>query len=175
MFETEPGRTDGGSGPLQPPAETPPPEPAEPSARELEQRRLDEALDRVAELEARIAQLEEELGGAQRELADAERRRLIEAALHEAGVIDAETALLLIDPDAGSTAESAEEAVGALREAKPFLFRRRPIAARVSTPAALGATVDVRDTDELDGLRDQARRSGDRRTLLAYLRQRRAV
>lgn len=152
----------GGGGEQTEPADTRPPAPAE---TQRLQALLDDAESEIADLEARVAELESELEAARQEA----RLEALERTLADAGVIDRETASMLLsaalaeNPDA-----NPNDAVRDLRARKPFLFAdasKRPNAAM-----APGLP-----PDELGDLAGKARTSGDRAALLRYLRRRRAT
>lgn len=117
----------------------------------------------------RIAELEQELAQATADLRSERRRAEVDRALADAGALDLETARLLCErqPDA-----DVADVVRDLRRRKPFLFGtphdRGPRQSAMSphAPAPRGETPE--------DLAEQARRSGDRGTLLRYLRTRRA-
>jgi hypothetical protein len=167
MKDTEGGATPiGGSGGSQP--ATPERRPA-PSEEQRWQALLEEAESEIADLEARVAELESAL---ERTRLDAERQhqtRALEQALARAGVIDAETAGLLLAPQlAADTTADIDTLVRDLRGRKPFLFAPP---ARPAPNAAMGPGTPV---DDLSDLATTARHSGDRAALLRYLRRRRS-
>lgn len=148
---------------------------------ELWQERAQAAEARAMEFEERASMLEAELAAAVEEasaaleLAGVEHRRgEIERRLRDAGVVDAPTAMLLIDiENAGEDSPDADAAVRALHESKPYLFRRS--GGERARPSAMSASAGGRAGVDLGSLAEEARESGDRTALLRYLRGRRAV
>jgi len=116
--------------------------------------------DRVAELEASAAEANERA-------ACAEQKREMEVALAEAGAIDVESAALVLAAQLRTTGVDAREGVKRLKREKAWLFRS-------SSPAPASATgaPAVEGAGLMDAA-DRAARSGDRRSVLEYLRLRR--
>ena len=118
----------------------------------------------------RTAQLERELADVRAALAESERMRLMHAALLEARAVDVDAAAALVREALG---EAGNAGIGAavrdLKRRKPHLFRAVP--ATGSMAAAIGAPGSGATT--ADDLAAAARATGDRRTLLDYLRARR--
>ncbi len=131
--------------------------------------------ERIEALEARVEELEGALAAARDALGASERRHEIERAAMEADALDAETVALLTEVAVSAMSEpDVRAAVEELRREKPFLFRggarrRGPGASAMSAAVERGAGLGA----ELGELADEARASGDRGALLAYLRQRR--
>lgn len=116
----------------------------------------------------RLSALESELSEAQAALERSERERALDRALGEAGAIDMETARLLAERVMGDGEESdAASAVEEVKRRKPFLFR----SARAGAYGAMGAAPEERGA--IDSAAHEAARSGDRGSLLKYLRLRR--
>ncbi|MCC6429151.1 MAG: hypothetical protein IT435_20310 [Phycisphaerales bacterium] len=127
------------------------------------------AEEKVRQLEAQLADIKTTLADARQRLDDSERRAGIDRELTAAGVVDTEAATLLIErlldemdkPD-------VQAAVADLRQRKPFLFR--PAAAGVRVSAMSGV---AESGSTLDLLAAEARMSGDRKSLMKYLKARR--
>ncbi len=133
-------------------------------------RRAEQAEERVLQLENELAELEQTLSETRAALDDAERRHEIDRQLVEADAVDLETARLLTEASVGQMGEGdVSEAVSELKRTKPFLFKR---AARAQASAMSGA-LECGRCDELQDAAENARATGDRRTLLRYLRLRR--
>jgi len=136
--------------------------------------RADEAEERCEAHESRIAELESELRAAREAIDASERRREIDRTLGDADTVDLETARLLTEAAVAQMDEpDVAMAVEELRRRKGFLFH-------VEEPAPTSRGVAMRpapeaptEREELDGLAERARQTGDRRLLLRYLRQRR--
>lgn len=117
---------------------------------------------------ARVAELEAALGKAREALDHAERRHAIDLELLRAGVVDMDVARLMTElAVAGMDKADVAHAVADLRRRKPFLFRRVP------QPGLMGPLMDA-GGGERESLAREAAETGDRRTLLKYLRARRA-
>ncbi len=112
-----------------------------------------------------LAAAHQELATLKTSLATSERRRTLDRALLEAGAIDLDAAALIAaaHPDAATT--DPAKLVATLKRTKPFLFHpmRTTATAAPITP----------DPAPLDSAAAQARTTGDRRSLLHYLRLRR--
>ncbi|MEQ8770233.1 MAG: hypothetical protein RIB60_06960 [Phycisphaerales bacterium] len=139
-----------------------------------EEREEEDFEARIAELEARIVELEGELAAALEALGSSERRHEIERAAHEANALDAATVALLTEIAVSAMEEpDVRAAIEELRRDKPFLFRggsrQRAAAGAMSVAVERGRGARA----ELGELADEARSSGDRGALLAYLRERR--
>lgn len=133
-------------------------------------RRAEQAEERVLQLENELAELEQTLSETRAALDDAERRSEIERQLVEADAVDLETARLLTEASVGQMGEAdVSEAVAELKRTKPFLFKK---AAR-SQASAMSGALECGRCDELQNAAESARATGDRRTLLRYLRLRR--
>lgn len=137
--------------------------------------RAQDAEERVTALEARVRELEDELGAAREAIDAGERRREIDRCAGSCGAIDPETVALLTELAVERMDEpDVRAAIEELRRTKPFLFARR--GGRREVPGSMSAAVERAPAQEgLGELADEARSSGDRRVLLQYLRQRRAV
>lgn len=131
--------------------------------------RASRAEKRSAALEAQIKEFEESLASVRAQLQDEQRARAIDAELHKADPIDADTVRMLIEvsmPDKQNA--DVAKVVGDLKKRKPFLFRESP------RRSPYGAFPE-RDADESRALAEEARLTGDRNALLRYLRARRGV
>jgi len=163
---TRPPGEDGGTPPLEP---TRPPVSDETDWRS----RALEAESKLAQLEADTQSLRAQLANAESALAQEKQSREIDRALANAGAIDPEVAsLMLASMRAGqATGDPPDIAalIQSLRTQKPFLFESalpsRPI------PSAMSPAITTSTTDSLHDLATQAR-TGDRRSLLNYLRAR---
>lgn len=125
-------------------------------------------------LQVELDGLRETLARAREALDQAERRHQIDLELLKADAVDLETARLMTDAAvAGMKDADVARAVADLRKRKPFLFRR------VSTPPATGAMAPNPNgrggAFDAESLAHEARSTGDRRSLLRYLRARRAA
>lgn len=168
MKDTEGGATPiGGSGGSQPATPDRPPAPSE---EQRWQALLEEAESEIADLEARVAELESALEQARLDAERQQQTQAVQQALARAGVIDAETAALLLGPElAAEHAPDIDTLVRDLRARKPFLF------APPSRPAPNAAMGPGAGVDDLGDLATSARHSGDRAALLRYLRRRRST
>lgn len=118
--------------------------------------------------DSRVAELEAALGRAREALDHAERRHAIDLELIRAGVVDMDVARLMTElAVAGMDKADVGHAVSDLRRRKPFLFRR------VVSPGVMAPLTDA-EGGERESLAREAEETGDRRTLLRYLRARRA-
>lgn len=141
--------------------------PAEPKVNEVTAWRK-----RALEAEAKARALEEEkererVRAEEASRSEAEAQETIKTirALHQAGVRDMDEGLSRVQAArAASPGRGVREIVSDLRRAEPGLFHVRQ---GVNNAGAEGAR------DPLADLADEARESGDRRTLLRYLRARR--
>ena len=140
----------------------------------LERARADDAEARCLEHETRIAELEQELSATREALDASERRRQIERVLGESHTVDLETARLMTEATVAQMDEpDVVIAIEELRRRKPFLFQGDAASGAGRGIAMRPAPEQAGSDAALDGLADEARRSGDRRALLQYLRQRR--
>lgn len=131
--------------------------------------RAAKAEKRSAALESQIKEFEESLASVRSQLQTEQRARAIDAELHKAEPIDADTVRMLVEvsmPDKQNA--DVAKVVGDLKKRKPFLFREAP------RRSAYGAFAE-RDFDESRSLAEEARLTGDRNALLRYLRARRGV
>ena len=129
-----------------------------------------------AELVERVGQLETELRSARDALRTAERRGLIVRALAGTGAVDIDAVAVVVEAsmEAGARLDAAgvRAAVEGVRRSRPALFsgsgvpRGGAMGARIERPAA---------RTPLEDAAHQAARSGDRTSLLHYLRLRRAA
>lgn len=128
---------------------------------------------------ARLSELERDLAEARRIATEVRQEQAAQQALHEAGVIDLEAGLLLVKQRmADADSPDVPATVAAIRKAKPALFRPPSSASgvtprRAPSPAALPALADE-PGDALRQVASHAQQTGDRRSLLEYLRLRRA-
>ncbi len=96
--------------------------------------------------------------------ARADRRRRIERELAQADAIDIETAAIMVEAELGAGTDP-KAAVVAVKKRKPFLFRSVP------RPTTMSARVSA--ASPVDAAAAQARASGDRGSLMQYLRAKR--
>lgn len=148
------------------------------SAELLWKARAEEAEAKAESLERRVRELEGELASAREAASTAERRAEIDREAGACGAIDAETVAVLAELALGQMDEpDVRGAIEGLKKAKPFLFSRRTGgtgAAAVRT--AMSAAIEPEGAGAVLGdLAEEARASGDRRALLAYLRGKRGV
>jgi len=123
-------------------------------------------------LHQRIEALEDSLGRAREALDASERRREIDLALVESDALDLETARLLTEMAVTQMDEpDVKSAVAELRRDKPFLFRA---ARSVAVPTMGAGEHGAAGRDALGDAAEAAMTSGDRASLLAYLRLRRS-
>lgn len=122
---------------------------------------------RLEDVEAALREARREVEEATSRAAAAERQSEVDRALAAAGAIDLETASLLVDA-AIKTGEAtdAPAAVALVRRRKPFLF------ASSATGGIMAPQVEA--GSPLTDAAEEARRAGDRRSVLRYLRLRRA-
>ncbi len=121
----------------------------------------------VEEVQAELDRARAELAAAKEQLAAAERRHEIDREITAAGAIDAETASMLVETAvARGEARSVAEAVALIRRRKAYLFPASPAV------GAMGRRVE--SSSSLDSAAEEARRAGDRRSLMEYLKVRRA-
>lgn len=131
--------------------------------------RATKAEKRAAALESQVKEFEESLTSIRAQLQDEQRARAIDAELHKAEPIDADTVRMLIEvsiPDKQNA--DVAKVVTDLKKRKPFLFKEAPRRSAYGTFAE-------RDIDESRELAEEARLTGDRNALLRYLRARRGV
>lgn len=128
----------------------------------------------------RLAALERELAEARRSLRCAEVRSLIDRAVAGAGAIDAQAVGLVVEAalrDSGASLEGADgQAVARVleqvRRTRPVLFRAP--AARPAPPSPMAGRVEGAPAPLADAAAE-AVRTGDRASLLHYLRLRRGA
>ncbi|MBS0189003.1 MAG: hypothetical protein JSS51_13125 [Planctomycetes bacterium] len=130
------------------------------------------AESRLSQLESEATKLRDQLAAAGVAIQKEQQARAIDRALTDSGVIDAEVAALMLDAMLAASPEPPDipNLVQSLRTQKPFLFQSalpRPL-----SPSAMSPAITTTPSEELDTLATQAR-TGDRRSLLAYLRARR--
>lgn len=158
-------RLGGGPGPGPGPDGEAPPAPGE--LTRWRQRALS-AEARLEEAFSKLGEVEKALDEARLALDRTELKHRIERELAEAEAIDLETASMLTEA-AVSRMETPDvsAAVGELRRRKPWLFR--PGWEREGSMSATASG----DGGASEALAEEAARTGDRRTLLRYLRSRR--
>ncbi len=130
---------------------------------------------------ARLAEAERRLADTERLLRRAERRAEIDRLLLDEGAVDLESARLVAESaldaaEARGESPDAPQAVRALRERKPFLFRPREAhRPHRGDASAVGGLMrpHALAPDPVAQLAEAARASGDRGALLRYLRARR--
>jgi hypothetical protein len=125
---------------------------------------------RALEAENKLATLAETLKQTQEALAGVKRAHEIDMALVGAEAVDMETARLLTESAlAHGETQDVQKVVADLKQRKPFLFR--PRRAPASSMSASGRGVAPPTLDEVA---ERARATGDRRSLLEYLRAKRS-
>lgn len=133
-------------------------------------RRAVAAESRAAELSTQLQQATRTLDETRDALARAERKRQIERHLTAHSVIDLEAATLLTEASfAGIDNPDLPRVIADLKRSKPYLFRA-PGAQRAGSMSS-----EVTPAPALDEAAHEARRTGDRRALLRYLRLRRGT
>ena len=137
-------------------------------------------VEREATLDERITALEAQLAQAHEALDASERQRSIDLALIEADAVDVETARLLTEIAVMQMDEpDVLLAVTELKGRKPFLFRRErpaggPAFGAMGAHGAHPALGRGGSASALEDAAEAALAAGDRASLLAYLRMRRA-
>ncbi len=140
----------------------------------------------------RLAALESELARARERLDESERRRQIQKLVMEAGTVDVDAATMLVEaairegagaakadqkPDPKPDPRMLPKAVEDLKRRKPVLFRANLRAGGAGAGGggggAMGGSVP-RPGAELEQAARDAAQSGDRKSLVHYLRLRRA-
>lgn len=147
------------------------------NAEQVDQQRLHKRAERAeaqaASLESQVNDLQRQLDQRQRDIDAAERRRQIDQSLTDAGAVDLETARLLVEStidNAHHDSPDVSQAVADLRRRKPFLFRgASPPASSAMSPRAASPDRAVADAAQT------AAHTGDRTSLLRYLRARRGA
>lgn len=140
--------------------------------------RAQDAEAKAGALEERVRELERELDAARGALSAAERRNEIDREAGACGAIDAETVAVLAELALGQMDEpDVRGAIEGLKKAKPFLFSRRTGGTgTAAVRTAMSAAIEPEGAGAVLGdLAEEARASGDRRALLAYLRGKRGV
>lgn len=125
--------------------------------------------DRVQELEEALEAAVRTIEDLEKKLLDVERAQQLERLLIEARTVDLETAQILAERRLASTEASAHEVVQELVSTKGHLFRSPQ--SGITGSAVSGGPASA--TDSLSELAAEARRTGDRRAVLRYLRGRR--
>ncbi|MHC4976126.1 MAG: hypothetical protein ACYTF7_05915 [Planctomycetota bacterium] len=157
--DEEPPPSGGGEG------ADPPPDP------EADSGNTDDSPPTIASLTARIRELEAQIASLQQTSQQTTTKHLIENALIRAGVIDIDTATLLLERLLDESDDQLDETtidrlVGALRNDKPYLF--------ASDPSPAGAALaSASAEDPLLHAARLASNNADRASLLRYLRLRR--
>jgi hypothetical protein len=122
---------------------------------------------RALDAETRLTTLSDTLSQTQEALVSVKRSHEIDLALLSSDAVDLEAARLLTESTLSQMdTPDVQKAVATLRERKPFLFRQRP------QPRAMSAGLKTNPT--LDEVAEHARTTGDRKSLLDYLRAKRA-
>ena len=152
----------------QPDGQAPPDSEAQPGRGDGQHWR-DRAQRAERSLADRLAESESSLEQARQAIDAVEQHRRIERALEEAHALDLETATILT----AAAVEGMDEpdvaiAVRDLQRRKPFLFRTSP-----SRGSVMSAADAPREVGVLGEVAETARRTGDRRELLRYLRMKR--
>lgn len=132
--------------------------------------RAQRAEEQASSLETQVVRLQSELDQSRAALSQADRLHAVDMALTQAGAVDLETARLLAHRQMNESPDiSTDELVASLTRAKPYLFA--PV--RVSH-SAMSPRIDDAQAALCDAA-DRASRTGDRASLLAYLRARRGA
>ncbi len=141
-----------------------------------QRRRADDALAESQRLREQVGDLERSIAEAREALDNAERRHRIDLSLIEAGAIDLESARLLTElAVTHMPGKDIGAAIADLRRTKPFLFRSRTAPNSGATMSAGPAGTPGAPGPELSAAAEDAARSGDRKSLLRYLRARRGA
>lgn len=152
-----------------PPDPGPTPEPADLASLQAE---AAASAERAEELAARLEQTESTLTQTREALDAAEKRREIDRQLVEADALDLETARLMTEAAINAMDDAdVATAIADLRERKPFLFARtrapwRSHAATAAPPPG---------ANRLSDIAQRAATTGDRASLIEYLRARREL
>ncbi len=134
-------------------------------------KRAQRAEEQASSLETQLARLQSELDQSRAALTDADRQHEVDMALTQAGAVDLDTARLLAQQQITDTpGVSTADLITALARTKPYLFRP---SSRASHSAMSPCIDDARSA--LCDAADRAARTGDRASLLAYLRARRGA
>ncbi len=155
--------------------------------------RAEAAEGRLHGAEAKLAEVEKQLAESRAALDSTERKRQIERELIQADAIDLESVTLLTEAAVGAMSKpDVALAVKDLKKRKPFLFRGHSAVSGhtgangtgIAGPGAAAGAPGARPSamagvprsapDDLAQVADEARTSGDRATLLRYLRLKRA-
>ncbi|HEX8877278.1 MAG TPA: hypothetical protein VF777_11045 [Phycisphaerales bacterium] len=136
-----------------------------------------EAEGKLSELEKALADLRSTLEQTRDALDANERRREIELAASGAGAIDVETAVMLIETAMKDRApEELSTVIEQVKRSKPFLFEERHVPAGAGLASSgVMSSEPSRGGEALAALAEEARASGDRRSLLRYLAARRGA
>ncbi len=121
----------------------------------------------VEDWQQRALTAEQKAGELATALAAQQRTHRLDIELMTAGAIDVDAARLLAQAACGDDPDISK-AVSDLKQDKPFLFRTRP-----QPPGAMGAA--AQPDDPLMRVAEHARSTGDRRSLLHYLRLKRGA
>lgn len=141
-----------------------------PGAASAVREQVDASRERL--LDAKVGELEEALSASQAAITKTEQAREIDVALLRAGVIDLETARLVIEHELGLSAEGGVgQAVEQVRERKRFLFTPAT-GGTPSVASAMSPAMRASDSTLVDAAK-RASQSGDRGSLLDYLRLKR--
>lgn len=135
-------------------------------------KRAQAAEKQVGDLQEELKNNRQALVDREQELEDLKRSQAMDAALHEHGAIEMETARLVLRQTLdGDEEKDVSEAVSELRRRKPFLFRP---AKRVNAATTLGPRpVENYSDARLERAAAEAVTTGKRSDVLRYLRLRR--
>lgn len=121
-----------------------------------------------------LAALTVELESTRRTLEAIRRERDVHKGLFEAGAHDLDIGAAMIERDAQASPEKpVVELIADLRKRKPGLFARTSATTPVQRPGASAMSVRPPGDDPRRAAADRAAASGDRSSLMAYLRLRR--
>ncbi|MGP1273643.1 MAG: hypothetical protein ACTS22_09955 [Phycisphaerales bacterium] len=126
----------------------------------------------IETLQAENAALQERVAELESALAAMESLHKLERELLDAGVVDLETALALAEPRVRA-GEEASAVASSLVSGKPFLFASPVLHGAGAGGGSSQSARSGASAGGLGSLADEARRTGDRRVLTRYLRQRR--
>ncbi len=122
-----------------------------------------------------LAAAKAELDAAREALASSERRRALETALAEAGALDVEAGVLLAEASMRREGVDAGEAVAGLRRSRAWLFGAGDAGGVGVGSGVMVERDEAEASDGLSGLAGRASATGDRRSVLAYLRAKRVA
>lgn len=135
-------------------------------------KRAQSAEKQVSDLQQELEHSRQELAERDQDLAQIKRRQAIDAALHEHGAIDSETARVVLEKTIdGDEEKDVHDAVNELARRKPFLFKP---AKRTRSATTLGPRPDGGIANaKLEHAAAEAITTGKRSDVLKYLRLRR--